>query len=76
MFARLEFFHQRMSCSEMYKLLPGRHETFLSGQDKNLAVVECNYVCKQLGEVLSVLGVNGKRNRIRIVRPDGMTAVS
>jgi hypothetical protein len=57
--ARFKFFHQRMSCSKTHKMLPGRHETFLSGQDKNLAVVECDYVCKQLGEVLSVLGVNG-----------------
>jgi hypothetical protein len=43
----------------MYKLLPGRHETFLSGQDKNLAIVECDYVCKVLEKVFAVLGVNG-----------------
>src|SRR5271168_4999436 len=50
-----------MSCSEMYKLLPGRHETFLSGQCKNLAIVERDYVCKKLGKVFAAFGVNGNQ---------------
>jgi hypothetical protein len=30
-----------------------------SGQDRNFAIVKCDYVCKNRGEVFAVLGVNG-----------------
>jgi hypothetical protein len=43
------------------QLLPGRHETFLSGQHKNLAIVECDYVCEKLGKVFAAFGVNGNQ---------------
>jgi hypothetical protein len=59
MLPRCKFFHQQVIWTKTKKYLLCSQDKSLSGQIENLAVVECDYVCKDLREVLAVLGVNG-----------------